>query len=51
MNWSKVFGSPLKKFIEISLDLTRWLIGFGWGLGMIHFNLGPFVIIFGWRIK
>lgn len=29
-NHYKLFGNPTKTNIEISLDLSRWLIGFGW---------------------
>jgi len=52
----KIFGNPLKTYIEISIDFTRWLIGFGWAKltysivpSYVHFNLGPFALIIGWR--
>ena len=35
--------------IEISANITRWLIGFGWvsgSHGCVHFNLGPIAVSF-----
>jgi hypothetical protein len=33
--------------IEVSVNITRWLIGFGWyryPIKHVHFNLGPIAI-------
>ena len=53
IKYAKIWGNPLKSFIEISIDFSRWLIGFGWGYYnystptfYIHFNLGPIVFLF-----
>ena len=44
----KMFWNIRSWNIEISINLTRWLVGFGWaGAGkFIHFNFGPAVISF-----
>jgi len=52
-NHYKIIGDLTKTNIEFSLDLSRWLIGFGWikhsnfkkQKRSVHFNLGPLAII------
>ncbi len=49
----KIWGNPLKSYIELSVCFSRWLIGFGWGhyhyttpVLYIYFNLGPIILLF-----
>lgn len=53
MSRYKIIGNiNNKSYIELNIDLTRWLIGFGWYvsfIGYFHINIGPLVILFCWR--
>lgn len=53
-NHWKLYGEVGKNNLEVSLDFSRWLIGFGWisylpprykKTKAIHFNLGPLAVI------
>ena len=50
MLYYKVLGDVFGNNIEISIDLTRWLVGFGWLHSCIHINLGPLALIFAKRL-
>ncbi|KKL57525.1 hypothetical protein LCGC14_2234540 [marine sediment metagenome] len=51
----KLWGNPYSSYVEVNLDLSRWLIGFGWmrrinvpkwNCFTLHVNVGPFAVIF-----
>lgn len=45
-HWYKLFGNVPINYIEINIDFSRWLLGFGWyGWNIVHFNFGPLAII------
>ena len=47
-NFNKMFWGIRGWDIEIGIDITRWLIGFGWDCKYpyAHINFGPMVICF-----
>ena len=47
--YGKLFLNRYGYNIEVSINISRWLIGFGWFSGSprgTHFNLGPVAITF-----
>ena len=43
----KMFWNCWGYNIEFGINLTRWLIGFGWIYGdCVHFNIGPMTMCF-----
>jgi hypothetical protein len=55
--YHKIWGNPLEKYVEITIDFAAWLIGFGWGnynysevsFCHLHFNFGPIIFSIGWH--
>lgn len=40
----KMFWDCCGYNIELGVNISRWLIGFGWTPEMVHFNVGPIAI-------
>lgn len=48
---NKIIGNISKKYIELNINFSRWLIGFCWLTGVIVIELGPLAILFVWGQK
>lgn len=53
-NRYKIYGNVVQDHLEINLDLSRWLLGFGWcghRFKVVHINFGPLAVLYCWKSK
>ena len=46
--YHKIIGNMFEKWIEVTINFSHWMIGFGWVKHCVYFNFGPLAVIIGW---